>query len=519
MKKLAIGGRVSAGTFNNLVDDYNRRQNTGATAPSSNTPRPTDVVKVRNDTNADLPRGAVVELGSLILNELDPQNVWLSAVVPNGQRQFGIMVQPVLADSDSVWPCQVAGACVALVNVTNEDHTHAVVEAGQTVLQSAESGPVRIVWKPEGEGELSCLVLLGSESEPQVARKVVWVEHAPAIYHATSGYQKDERIVSGSFSEYKFYKVLCNVQQFDSITGGMVGSDEEIVVVNLSGLPVNRRFCHVTQWSNGLWIIDKMLGDYSQHAYCSIAPASSSQAAAIDGRKLLAGTVTTGGNSNTESPDGELTHWLTVRSSSIFLRFPGRYLITFGARAAVSSGLLTYDQMSTSPLKVDGSAEGGVTTHYHKTNLPGGAVVQVYLLHRLFDPPGSLSSTTFNQALTSIRIPLTEHANTATGEKTYELRWQPASGNPGGTDTRWMRLMLGFQPTSNVSDFTSAPSFTLSEGWISVLPLQSATTFIGINQYPSYDPDTLALGSQTWWGDGDKPHAIGVDGDDLGEVS
>ena len=54
----------------------------------------------------------------------------------------------------------MSGVCQAWVNVTDADHGFARVADSQFVLESTESGPVQIVWKPTGTGEKDCIVLL-----------------------------------------------------------------------------------------------------------------------------------------------------------------------------------------------------------------------------------------------------------------------------------------------------------------------------------------------------------------------
>jgi hypothetical protein len=45
------------------------------------------------------------------------------------------------------------------VNVTDANHGYATPASGEPVLQSAETGPIRILYKPAGTGEKTCAVL------------------------------------------------------------------------------------------------------------------------------------------------------------------------------------------------------------------------------------------------------------------------------------------------------------------------------------------------------------------------
>ena len=72
--------------------------------------------------------------------------------------------------------CIVVGATVATVNVIDEDHTVAVVEDGEYVLRSADSGTVGapILWKASGLGEVDALIGVGfASAAPRIRAQIL----------------------------------------------------------------------------------------------------------------------------------------------------------------------------------------------------------------------------------------------------------------------------------------------------------------------------------------------------------
>ena len=121
-----------------------------------------DWITVKNESGEDRRAGEVLEVFDFLLlaERIAQDGLWYSGDVPQGGNVFGILKEP--AQVDAFRELQLQGAIVALVNVRDESHTHAVVEAGEVVLQSSGSGPVQILDKEPGLGEQRCGVLLGS---------------------------------------------------------------------------------------------------------------------------------------------------------------------------------------------------------------------------------------------------------------------------------------------------------------------------------------------------------------------
>lgn len=120
-------------------------------------------VKARNDTGANLPRGAVIDLGDYFLTEsdLDPDALWFKGIAQAGSgRRYAVAREPI--PTNELGECQVAGVCIARVNVTNLAHNYAVPTASQNYFTSAPIGPVEILrlTTPESTGTQECVVLL-----------------------------------------------------------------------------------------------------------------------------------------------------------------------------------------------------------------------------------------------------------------------------------------------------------------------------------------------------------------------
>ena len=149
----------SLNLWNNIIgsaNEYAQRQ-LGEPRPTASTPIQTDIIKIKNSSGVQVRLGEVLELSGFLLTGVVRESLWFDGDTPDGTRPFAIALQDIPGDSIDV--AQVSGACVALVNVTDAGHEYAEVASGEPVLQSAATGPVRILYKPTGTGEKTCAVL------------------------------------------------------------------------------------------------------------------------------------------------------------------------------------------------------------------------------------------------------------------------------------------------------------------------------------------------------------------------
>jgi hypothetical protein len=163
--KVAAGQPIprSAALWNNIIDctnDYTRRRALGEPSQAFSEAIATDVVRVKNSTGDHVRLGEIMDLSDFLLTDVLRTSLWFDGDIPDGVRQFAIALQDI--PSGAIDRAQVSGMCVALVNVTDENHGYAISVSGDVVLQSAAVGPIRIVYKPTGTGEKTCAVLFVS---------------------------------------------------------------------------------------------------------------------------------------------------------------------------------------------------------------------------------------------------------------------------------------------------------------------------------------------------------------------
>jgi hypothetical protein len=149
-------GMVAAG------EDYNERKRLGLGGFPQPKASPRDLIKIKNMTGAARVRGSVFKIGAKVLTSIDREFAWFEGDEPEQVGRFCIVRQSV-AD-EKIVEAQVAGVCLARVNVVNPSHLHALVIAGDYELESAMYGPVDLLWTPETTGVAECLVNLQSKA-------------------------------------------------------------------------------------------------------------------------------------------------------------------------------------------------------------------------------------------------------------------------------------------------------------------------------------------------------------------
>lgn len=137
-------------------------------APDRTRPRSTDIIKVRNDSGASRVRGEIVGFNGSALSECTPENIWLIGEGAQPNEGFGVLRYN--CSTGEFVECQVSGVCIARVDVSDAGHKYAKVPAaGGHVLESAESGPVALLFNP-GTGEADCVVVLNAPMETSLVR-------------------------------------------------------------------------------------------------------------------------------------------------------------------------------------------------------------------------------------------------------------------------------------------------------------------------------------------------------------
>lgn len=119
-------------------------------------PRATDIIKIQNTSGDARRTGEILKIEGKALDTIVAEHIWLLGIAPTADCYFGILKKP--AEVDGVEDLQVSGCCMALIDITDADHTRADVVAGEYVLTSAVDGPIEILFAPSGTGEKECVV-------------------------------------------------------------------------------------------------------------------------------------------------------------------------------------------------------------------------------------------------------------------------------------------------------------------------------------------------------------------------
>jgi hypothetical protein len=140
-------------------------QQFSSSAPGATRTRATDLLKLKNSSEAVRRKGEILKIEGKVLETITDEHIWLDGIEPTTDCRFGILKEP--ADDGEVVTVQVSGVCMALVNITDEEHTFAGAVDEEYVLQSDGSGPLEILWAPSGTGEKDCVVRFGVASTAQ----------------------------------------------------------------------------------------------------------------------------------------------------------------------------------------------------------------------------------------------------------------------------------------------------------------------------------------------------------------
>ena len=162
-----LAGNLKAAEFNRHVDAaewYHRNKALGEGGGPQGLAVSTDIIKVKNGSGGNLARGSVVGIGDRLITDLDPLALWYDYAAPDPEQPWAILRRA--APAGAIEEAQLSGVCIARVNVSDIDHRYARVVSGPNVLDSAGSGPVRLVQPATSTGEQELVVHL--HYEPRV---------------------------------------------------------------------------------------------------------------------------------------------------------------------------------------------------------------------------------------------------------------------------------------------------------------------------------------------------------------
>lgn len=155
--------RYTAGDWNrheDAADDYERRA-LGEGGGEKHGKLSTGRIRIKNSSGADRRAGEILQVGDYLLTDIERRYPWFDADLHDGtDAPFAVLLEPII--DGEIGLAQIAGVCMALVNFAHASQQFARPDpAGTDVLKGEALGPVRILHKPTGTGELKCLVNLG----------------------------------------------------------------------------------------------------------------------------------------------------------------------------------------------------------------------------------------------------------------------------------------------------------------------------------------------------------------------
>lgn len=205
------------------------------------------VIKVKNVTGGDLNRGSVLQVDDYLptgLEDFDRRFFWFDGIAPADLSDgvFGCLRQPV--PSGEYGDLQLTGACIARVLINDTDHKYADVEEDETRLNSAASGPYRILSPVTGTGEAEYIVIPKTEaagarnfvqlSTPQIIRSANASGSEPALQ---TGEVRSN--ISGTIRWWRIMGSLDDAKLEYLYTGGTIDSstwDDPILRTTAAGL-------------------------------------------------------------------------------------------------------------------------------------------------------------------------------------------------------------------------------------------------------------------------------------------
>jgi hypothetical protein len=167
--------RIPSGDWNKIVDAtrafYQQQAGLGSTAPAVVGGRQASVVLVKNASDADQERFAVLGVDGPVILPEDHEDefkrqVALSCVVPSEadhRGKFVILLEPLAVGA--IGRACAAGVTIVRLEVVNEDDTQAdVLDGDATKLTTVTSGgAAQVLWSEEAsEGEVWAIVRFGS---------------------------------------------------------------------------------------------------------------------------------------------------------------------------------------------------------------------------------------------------------------------------------------------------------------------------------------------------------------------
>lgn len=172
LKKVTTGSplAIPAAAYNAFIDAARAEQahQGDQGVPGQAAPRESGIVLIKNTTESDLDRFAILGIDSPVFTPTDNEQEFKNRVALKGvaptladhEGRFAILLEPVKAGGIAM-AC-VQGVFPVKVDVQDEDHDFADVDDGECGhLKSALTGAAQILWKESGTGEKWAVVRIG----------------------------------------------------------------------------------------------------------------------------------------------------------------------------------------------------------------------------------------------------------------------------------------------------------------------------------------------------------------------
>lgn len=141
-------------------DDQKNRETHVDDQPRTQLPIDPTIVKLYNGSGAGIGAGEVLTIGAKRLTTLERDKLWFTGSTPTipTTNLWGCAVRPV--PSASIGDFRIMGAVMCPVVINDAQHVFADIAHNSTTLESGWHG-ARIMYKPSGTGEKTCVLMLG----------------------------------------------------------------------------------------------------------------------------------------------------------------------------------------------------------------------------------------------------------------------------------------------------------------------------------------------------------------------
>ena len=151
--------QIHSTVWNSMLDVVRPNRDTGNGVNKLTSTRGTIILRIKNESGDDLPRGAILGLDGPTFTPTDSEDAFMrepsfSGIVPDialHKRRYCVLLDP--AADGSFARAFLAGVCQVRVDVIDPAHEFARIEDGETgFLTSSRYGHAQILWREGDEG-------------------------------------------------------------------------------------------------------------------------------------------------------------------------------------------------------------------------------------------------------------------------------------------------------------------------------------------------------------------------------